>query len=264
MATGATRKRPAIAATRPARRPVRVLGVDIGGTGIKGAPVDTRKGVLLVKRHRILTPKPSTPDAVADVVAEIVNYFEWTGPVGVTFPGVVKRGVTLTAANLDKGWIGVDADAMLTERLGLPVHVINDADAAGLAEMKFGAGKGHDGVVILITLGTGIGTALFVNGKLLPNTEFGHIEMNGKDAEDQAAESVRIEKNLSWKKFAKRVDEYLGRLEFLLWPDRIIIGGGASQDADKFLPHLARTAEVVPAALLNDAGIVGGALAFED
>jgi polyphosphate glucokinase len=250
--------------TRPARKPARVLGVDIGGTGIKGAPVDTRKGVLLEKRRRILTPKPSTPEAVADVVAEIVGHFSWKGPVGITFPGVVKRGVILTAANMDKGWIGVDADSMLTERLGTPVHVINDADAAGLAEMKFGAGKGRDGVVILVTLGTGIGTAVFHDGKLFANTELGHIEIQGRDAEDHAAERIRIEKNLSWRKYSKRVDDYLARLEFLLFPDLIIIGGGASQDADKFLPRLTRRAEVVPAALLNDAGIVGGALAFED
>jgi polyphosphate glucokinase len=243
---------------------MRVLGVDIGGTGIKGAPVDTRKGVLLEKRQRILTPKPSTPEAVADVIAEIVDRFSWKGPVGITFPGVVKRGVIFTAANMDKGWIGVDADTMLTERLASPVHVINDADAAGLAEMKFGAGKGRDGVVVLVTLGTGIGTAVFNGGKLVPNTELGHFEIGGRDAEEHAAERIRIEKNLSWKKYAKRLDDYLARLEFLLWPDLVIIGGGASQDADKFLPRLDRRAEVVAAALLNDAGIVGGALAFED
>jgi polyphosphate glucokinase len=250
--------------TRPARRPARVLGVDIGGTGIKGAPVNTRKGELRSERHRILTPQPATPDAMSEVVVEIVKHFGWEGPVGVTFPGVVKRGVTMTAANLDKGWIGVDADAMLTELLGLSVHVINDADAAGLAEMKFGAGKGNDGVVILVTLGTGIGTAVFNNGRLVPNTELGHIEMHGKDAEGQAAESVRVRKGLSWKKFGGRVDDYLGRLENLLWPDLIIIGGGASQDAEKFLPHLSIRTPVVAATLLNAAGIVGGALAFEE
>ncbi|MGH9243813.1 MAG: polyphosphate--glucose phosphotransferase [Acidimicrobiales bacterium] len=247
--------------TRP---PARVLGIDIGGTGIKGAPVDTRKGVLLSERHRILTPKPAVPEAVAEVVGEIVDHFAWTGSVGMTFPGVVKNGVTLTAVNLVESWTGLDADGMLTDRLKLPVHVLNDADAAGLAEMKFGAGKGRDGVVLLVTLGTGIGTAVFLDGKLLPNTELGHIEMNGKDAETQAAERVRIEKNLSWKRYARRLDDYLGRLEFLLWPDLIIIGGGASQDADKFIPRLNRRTEVVPAALRNDAGIVGGALAFEN
>jgi polyphosphate glucokinase len=240
-----------------------VLGIDIGGTGIKGAPVDTRRGVLLAARHRILTPRPAAPEAVSEVVTQIVEHFAWKGPVGVTFPGVVKRGVTLTAVNLGDFWVGVDADRMLTDRLGQPVHVLNDADAAGLAEMKFGAGKGRDGVVILITLGTGIGTAVFLDGRLLPNTEMGHIEMHGADAETQAAERVRIEKDLSWKKYAKRLDDYLARLEALLWPDLIIIGGGASQDADKFVPRLKRRTEIVPALLRNDAGIVGGALAFE-
>src|SRR5688572_3257155 len=163
---------------RPARRPVRMLGIDIGGSGIKGAPVNTRQGVLLARRHRILTPKPATPEAIVDVASAIVEFFDWKGPIGVTFPGVVQRGVTLTAVNLDPEWIGLDADALFTGKLQLPVHLINDADAAGLAEMKFGAGKGRKGVVILVTLGTGLGTAVFLDGKLLPNTELGHIEMN--------------------------------------------------------------------------------------
>jgi polyphosphate glucokinase len=248
---------------RRARRPVRVLGIDIGGTGIKGAPVDTRHGVLLAHRHRILTPKPATPDAVADVANKIVEHFNWKGSVGVTFPGVVQRGVTITAVNLGEKWVGLDADALFTERMGLSVHLINDADAAGVAEMKFGAGRDRKGVVLLVTLGTGLGTALFLDGKLLPNTELGHIEMHGKDAELQAAERVRIGQNLSWKKWAKRLDDYLARLEFYLRPDLIILGGGASQDAEKFIPRLSRTAEILPAALLNDAGIVGAALAFE-
>jgi polyphosphate glucokinase len=248
---------------RPARRPLRVLGIDIGGTGIKGAPVDTRRGVLLDRRHRILTPKPATPEAVVDVVVDIVDHFKWKGAVGVTFPGVVKRGVTLTAVNLDPHWIGLDADALFTDKLGLAVHLINDADAAGLAEMKFGAGKDHKGVVVLVTLGTGLGTAVFLDGKLLPNTELGHIEMHGKDAELQAAERIRIQQNLSWKKWAKRLDDYLGRIEFYLRPDLVILGGGASQDAERFIPRLDRATEIVPAALLNEAGIVGAALAFE-
>ncbi|MGH9117597.1 MAG: polyphosphate--glucose phosphotransferase [Acidimicrobiales bacterium] len=242
---------------------MRVLGIDIGGTGIKGAPVDTRRGTLLVRRHRILTPKPATPDAVVDKAAAVVEFHKWKGSVGVTFPGVVQRGVTLTAVNLDQKWVGVDADDLFTDRLGRSAHLINDADAAGLAEMKFGAGKDRKGVVIVITLGTGIGTAVFLDGKLLPNTELGHIEMNGRDAELQAAERVRIEQNLSWKKWAKRLDDYLARLELYLRPDLFILGGGASQDADRFVPRLNREAEVVPAGLLNDAGIVGAALAFE-
>ena len=248
---------------RPARRPVRVLGIDIGGSGVKGAPVDTRRGVLLARRHRILTPKPATPEAVIEVVAGIVEHFNWKGAVGVGFPGVVKRGITLTAINLDRAWVDIDADALFTDKLGLSVHMINDADAAGLAEMKFGAGKDHKGVVVLVTLGTGLGTAVFLDGKLMPNTELGHIEMNGKDAEIQAAERIRVQQNLSWKKWAKRLDDYLGRLEFYLRPDMIILGGGASQDADRFIPRLNREAEIVPAALLNEAGIVGAALAFE-
>ena len=263
MVTPSTTAEGSLDRKRPARRPVRVLGVDIGGTGVKGAPVDTRQGTLLVRRHRILTPKPATPDAVVEKVAAIVEFHKWKGPVGVTFPGVVQRGVTLTAVNLDPKWVGLDADALFTDHLGLAVHLINDADAAGLAEMKFGAGKDRKGVVILVTLGTGLGTAVFLDGKLLPNTELGHIEMNGKDAEYQAAERVRIEQNLSWKKWAKRLDDYLARLEFYLRPDLIILGGGASQDADRFIPRLNRSAEIVPAGLLNDAGIVGAALAFE-
>ena len=242
---------------------MRVLGIDIGGSGVKGAPVDTRRGVLLERRQRIVTPKPATPEAVVEVVGDIVESFKWKGVVGVGFPGVVKRGVTLTAINLDPRWVDVDADALFTDKLGLSVHLINDADAAGLAEMKFGAGKDRKGVVILVTLGTGLGTALFLDGKLLPNTELGHIEMNGKDAEIQAAERVRIQSNLSWKKWAKRLDDYLARLEFYLRPDLVILGGGASSDAERFIPRLNRQVEVVPAKLLNEAGIVGAALAFE-
>jgi polyphosphate glucokinase len=242
---------------------VRVLGIDIGGSGVKGAPVDTRRGVLLARRHRIITPKPATPENVVEVVAEIVDFFKWKGVVGMGFPGVVKRGVTLTAVNLDPRWNDVDADNLFSDKLGLPVHLINDADAAGLAEMKFGAGKDRKGVVVLVTLGTGLGTAVFLDGKLLPNTELGHIEMHGKDAESQAAERIRIQENLSWKKWAKRLDDYLARLEFYLRPDLVILGGGASQDAERFIPRLARDVEVVPAGLLNEAGIVGAALAYE-
>jgi polyphosphate glucokinase len=242
---------------------MRVLGIDIGGSGIKGAPVDTRRGVLLARRNRILTPRPATPEAVVDVVCEIVESFKWKGVVGVGFPGVVKQGVTLTAINLDPAWVDVNADALLSDKLGVAVHMINDADAAGLAEMKFGAGKDRKGVVVLVTLGTGIGTAVFLDGKLLPNTELGHIEMHGRDAELQAAERIRVQQNLSWKKWAKRLDDYLARLEFYLRPDLVILGGGASSDAERFIPRLSRQVEVVPATLMNEAGIVGAALAFE-
>jgi polyphosphate glucokinase len=240
-----------------------VLGIDIGGSGIKGAPVDTRRGVLLERRRRIVTPKPATPEAVVEVVGDIVESFKWKGVVGMGFPGVVKRGVTLTAINLDPRWVDVDADALFSDKLGLGVHLINDADAAGLAEMKFGAGKDRKGVVVLVTLGTGLGTAVFLDGKLLPNTELGHIEMHGRDAEIQAAERIRIQQNLSWKKWAKRLDDYLARIEFYLRPDLVILGGGASAEAERFIPRLNRQVEVVPAALLNEAGIVGAALAFE-
>ena len=237
------------------------MGVDIGGTGIKGAPVDLDKGVLTEDRLRILTPQPATPKAVADVVAEVVNHFGWVGPVGATFPAVVKQGVALSAANVDREWIGTDAAALFTQRLGSPATVVNDADAAGLAEMRYGAGAGRSGVVVMITLGTGIGCGMFVDGKLVPNTELGHIEIDGKDAERLAADSVRERKELSWKKYAERVEEYLRRLDALIWPDLVIIGGGASKKAEKFLPLIDVRPEVVPAALQNEAGIVGAALA---
>lgn len=243
------------------------LGVDIGGTGIKGAPVDIGTGELLAERIRIPTPQPSTPDAVAEVVAEVVAGFDDVAagdPVGCTFPAVVKRGVTLTAANVDKSWIGCDADALFTERLGRDVHMMNDADAAGVAEMRFGAGRGHDGVVLVATLGTGIGTALFVDGTLVPNTELGHIQLHGQDAEDLASERARIEADLSWKKYAARLDEFLAAMEAFVNPDLIILGGGGSKKADKFLPMLERTCPVVPAELRNQAGIVGAAMAVAE
>jgi polyphosphate glucokinase len=237
-----------------------VFGVDIGGTGVKGAPVDVATGALTGERHRILTPQPATPDAVAATVKEVVDHFGWKGPVGCTFPAVVKGGVTLTAANVDKSWIGTDADATFGAALGAPVSVINDADAAGIAEMRFGAGKDRGGVVVIVTLGTGIGCGMFLDGRLVPNTELGHIEIDGKDAERVAAESVRELKELSWKKYAARVQTYIERLDALLWPDLVIIGGGISKKADKFLPLIHVRPEVVPATLQNEAGIVGAAL----
>jgi polyphosphate glucokinase len=241
-----------------------VMGIDIGGTGIKGAPVDVEKGELAGERFRILTPHPATPKAVADVVGEVVEHFDWNGPVGATFPAVVKEGITLSAANVDREWIGANAEEVFTQRLGMPVTVMNDADAAGLAEMRFGAGRGRTGVVLTITLGTGIGCGMFLDGKLVPNTEFGHIELDGKDAETIAADSVRERKELTWKKYAVRVEQYLRRLDALLWPDLIIIGGGASKKAEKFLPLINIRPEVVPAELQNEAGIVGAALAAAD
>jgi polyphosphate glucokinase len=241
-----------------------VMGVDIGGTGIKGAPVDIVKGVLVGERFRILTPQPATPKAVADVVGEVVEHFAWKGPVGATFPAVVKDGFTLSAANVDKEWIGANADELFTQRLDMPVTVLNDADAAGLAEMAFGAGKGRNGIVIMVTLGTGIGSGMFLDGKLVANSELGHIEVNGKDAEKRAADSVRVRKEMSWKDYAKRVEEYIRKLDALLWPDLVIIGGGASKKGEKFLPLIDVRPEVVAATLQNEAGIVGAALAAAD
>jgi polyphosphate glucokinase len=239
-----------------------VLGIDIGGTGIKGAPVDSRTGKLLADRHRILTPHPATPDAVADVVAQLARFFDWTGPTGTTFPAVVKDGVARTAANVDQAWIGTDAAALFAKAIGGEVTVVNDADAAGVAEMTFGVGKDRRGLVIMITLGTGIGSAVFIDGTLVPNTELGHLKLGKHDAERLAAEIVREEQDLSWKDWAERVGEYLVMVEALFTPDLFVIGGGVSKKSDKFFPHLGQVrTEIVAAELLNEAGIVGGALA---
>ena len=243
-----------------------ILGVDIGGSGVKGAPVNVKKGKLTATRHRFPTPQPSTPDAVGDTVAEIVKHFDWQGAVGCTFPAVVQRGIVHSAANVDKSWIEVDGQTLLTEKSGCPVLLLNDADAAGLAEMKFGAGKGRRGVVLVLTLGTGIGSAFFVDGALMPNTELGHMVMmtrsgNALEAEDYASDRARKEDSLNWQQWARRVDEYLATLEALFSPDLFIIGGGVSKRHQKFLPLLNTRAEVVPARLLNEAGIVGAALA---
>ena len=240
-----------------------ILGVDIGGSGIKGAPVDIKTGKLLAERHRIPTPHPVTPKAVAKTLNKLVQHFEWNGPIGCGFPAVVQKGVIRTAANIDKSWVGVDAAALFSEITGFPTSVINDADAAGLAEIQFGAGKDKSGVIILITVGTGLGTATFFNGTLLPNTEFGHVPMNGKIAEHYASDSVRKRKELSWKQWARRFDEYLLLLHRLLTPDLFIIGGGASKKHDKFLRYFTIETEVVPAQLRNEAGLIGAALAAE-
>ncbi len=238
-----------------------VMGIDIGGSGIKGAPADLEKGALAVPRHRIATPQPSTPQAVAEVVGRMVKGFAWQGPVGVTFPAVVQHGVTLSAANVDKAWIGAHAEELFRQVTGLPVTVLNDADAAGMAEMRYGAGRDQKGVVLLLTFGTGIGSALFTDGILVPNTELGHLEIGGRDAEDRAASSVRTELDLSWKQWARRVDRVLGRIEMLFSPDLIIVGGGISKEHTRFFPYLTTRAPLVPAQLYNDAGIIGAALA---
>ncbi len=239
-----------------------LVGIDIGGTGIKGAPVDIEKGGLTADRVRIPTPQPATPEAVAQVVADLVGRFETEGTVGATFPAVIQGGQALTAANVDHSWIGKDVAGTFTAACGgRPFVVLNDADAAGMAEVRFGAGAGRTGVVLMITLGTGIGSALFVDGTLVPNTELGHLHMHGGDAEDYAAESVQEREELSWKKWGKRVGEYLRYLEALFSPDLFIIGGGVSKKSDHYFSYFDTRTEVVPAQLLNEAGIVGAALA---
>jgi polyphosphate glucokinase len=236
------------------------LGIDIGGTGIKGAPVDLETGELSAPRYRLNTPRGASPEDVLATVVQVAEYHGTEGPIGITFPGVVVHGVVWTAANVDKRWIGLDADSMFTKELGRPVHLLNDADAAGVAEMTLGVGKGRNGVVIMITLGTGIGSAVFLDGHLLPNSELGHIEINGKDAEKLASGRAQEKGKLGWKEYTQRVQTYLNRLDALLWPDLIIIGGGVSKESEKFLPKLEVRCEVVAASLLNNAGIVGAAL----
>jgi len=238
-----------------------VLGIDIGGTGIKGAPVNTKTGELVAERFRILTPKPALPNAVADVVGQIASHFDYKGPAGVTFPGIVKKNVIYSATNVDSSWLQVDAAKLFQRQLGGPVTVVNDADAAGIAEMHFGAGRGKRGVVIMLTFGTGIGSAIFHDGVLVPNAELGHIQIRGKDAEKRCSERVREEKDMSYKKWAKIVSEYLDTLENLFSPELFIIGGGISKKADKFLPYLTAKTDVLvqPAKMQNDAGIIGAA-----
>jgi polyphosphate glucokinase len=238
-----------------------VLGIDIGGTGIKGAPVDVDRGTLAADRYRLLTPQPAVPAAVAEVVGQVVAKFGGEGMVGATFPAVIRGGVAESAANVDKSWIGEGVAKAFERTTGRPFVVLNDADAAGLAEMRYGAGRDKQGVVMMVTLGTGIGTALFVDGTLVPNTELGHLELRGKEAEKRASEIVRENKNLSWKKWGQRVDEYLQHLEMLFSPDLFIIGGGVSKKSAKFFEFLKTRVPVVPAQLLNEAGIVGAAVA---
>ncbi len=236
------------------------IGVDVGGTGIKGAPVDLDAGAFTAERIRIPTPQPATPDAVAAVVKEIVTQLDAPGTIGLTLPSVVRDGVAHTASNIDHSWIGTDAAELFREATGRAVGVVNDADAAGIAEMRFGAGQGRSGVVLLITLGTGIGSALFIDGTLVPNTELGHLPLHHGAAEEWAAESVREDDDLSWKDWGHRLSDYMQLVEKLLWPDLIIVGGGVSRKSGKFLPHVRARTEIVPAQLLNDAGIVGAAL----
>ena len=239
------------------------LGIDVGGSGIKGATVDLETGELTADRLRIETPQPSTPDAVAEVVAQIVDHFAdglGDGAVGVTVPAVVTSGVVRTAANIDQSWIGADADALFTSRLGRAVHVVNDADAAGVAEARFGAARTTKGLVVVTTLGTGIGTALLLDGNLVPNSELGHLEIDGRDAESRAASSARDDDELSWAQYAERLQRFYGVIEDLLWPTLIVVGGGISKKSDKFLPLLHLRAPIVAAQLRNEAGIIGAAV----
>jgi len=238
-----------------------ILGVDIGGTGIKGAPVDTSSGELRADRYRIKTPKGAKPEPVAETVAKISSYFDWKGPIGIGFPAPIKGGVAMMAANISDKWVGVQVDELFSKATGCPCTTINDADAAGLAEMQFGAGQGQPGTVIVLTLGTGIGTAIFHRGRLLPNTEFGHVEVDGEEAESRASDTARKREDLSWKKYAKRLNRYLETMEKLFWPNLFIVGGGISKDHEKFLPLLTIDTPVVPAEQFNEAGIIGAALA---
>ncbi len=241
---------------------MQAFGIDIGGTGIKGAPVDCATGKLLSERKKILTPHPATPEAVTEVVRELVQSFGWKGEIGATFPGVVIGGTIRSAANVDKTWIDTNAAGLFAKATGTEVAVLNDADAAGIAEMTFGAGAGVKGSVLMLTFGTGVGSALFTDGVLVRNTEFGHIEIRGKDAEKRASEHAKVSHEWGWKDWTERVSEYLQHIEALVSPDLIIVGGGISKESEKWVPLLEGVrAKIVPATLLNDAGIVGAAMA---
>ena len=240
-----------------------ILGIDIGGSGVKGAPVDTARGELLAERYRVPTPQPSDVGSVVEAVAEVAAQFDGYDRVGITFPGVVVDGVTRTAANVDKSWLDAPAAKLFSERLGMPVSVLNDADAAGVAEVAFGAGHDQRGLTMMLTFGTGIGSALFLDGTLIPNTEFGHLELDGKDAELRASDRAREQEDLSWEKWAGRVQDYLRHVEMLLSPRLFIVGGGVSKKHDRWLPLLEIRTPIVPATLLNNAGIIGAAVTAE-
>lgn len=240
------------------------FGVDIGGSGIKGARVDLATGELASERYKIPTPRSYDIDEVVQTVLDVVAMGEWDGPFGCTFPGIVKHGVLHSAANLGSHWLGVDFAGILSQRCGQKVAVLNDADAAGLAEMDFGAGKGREGVVIVTTLGTGIGSAMFLDGKLVPNTELGHLEVDGVDAETRASAAAKEREGLTYKEWAPRLQRYYETLDFLFSPDLIIVGGGVSRKHAKFLPLLSINAEIVPATLENQAGIAGAAMAVAE
>ncbi len=240
---------------------MQILGIDVGGSGIKGAPVDTQTGTLVAERLRIPTPENAEPRPVAQVAAQIASSFKWKGPIGIGFPAPIKNGVAMMAANVSPKWVGINGDELFTKVTTCDCTLVNDADAAGLGEMAFGAGRGQMGTVIMLTLGTGIGSAVFFGGKLLKNTEFGHIEIEGQEAEARASSAARDREDLSWKKYAQRLDVYLKTMQKLFWPDLFIIGGGISKQSDKFLPLVTVDVPIVPAQLLNEAGMIGAALA---
>lgn len=244
---------------------MQILGIDIGGTGIKAAIVETTTGVLFSERTRVLTPLPATPENIGKTLKEMVVRHQWSGPIGIGFPAAIQRGIARTAANVDQSFINFPITEFFSDHTGCPVYIANDADAAGLAEMRFGAGKGNPGVVLIVTIGTGLGTALFSNGHLLPNTELGHVLLgNGMEAERYASGMVRVIKELKWKEWGARLNLYLTTMENLLWPDLIILGGGVSEKLYKFSPMITTKAQVVAASFLNQAGIVGAALFAED
>ena len=243
---------------------MQILGMDVGGTGIKAAVVETTDGRLASERIRVETPRPATPAAVAKALQSLIQQMQWSGPIGIGFPAAIQHGIARTAANIEKSFIGLPVEKFFSEKTGCPVHVANDADVAGMAEMQFGAGRDLRGVVLIITIGTGLGTALFTDGKLLPNTELSHIFLdNGVEAERYAADSARVTKKLTWKDWGKRFDHYLATMERLFWPDLIILGGGISKKLEKFSPLITVRTPVVPASFLNQAGIVGAALYAE-
>ncbi|TAF73123.1 MAG: ROK family protein [Bacteroidetes bacterium] len=239
---------------------MQVLGVDIGGSGIKGAIVDTQTGELITERFRIETPQPATPDAIANTVNELVKHFAWKGKIGCGFPAVIHDGIAKTAANVDSTWININVDELFTKKTGLETYVVNDADAAGIAEMKFGIGKDKKGVVLLLTIGTGIGSALFMNGKLIPNTEYGHLYYKGDVAEKYCSDSIRKKLDLKWDEWAKRFSNFLKHIERTINPDLIIVGGGVSKKQEKFFHLVNIETELRLALLENNAGIVGAAI----
>ncbi|WP_153108761.1 polyphosphate--glucose phosphotransferase [Propionivibrio limicola] len=244
---------------------MQILGIDVGGTGIKAAIVETETGELISERLRILTPRPATPEAIGLALKDIVDQHRWTGPLGIGFPAAIQHGIARTASNIDKSFIGLAVADFFAAQTGCPVYIANDADVAGLAEMRFGAGKDTAGVVLIVTIGTGLGTALFSNGHLLPNTELGHVLLGkGIEAERYASESVRVTKKLRWKTWGKRFNTYLETMENLFWPDLIVLGGGASHKLHKFAPLITVVTPVIPASFLNQAGIVGAALYAEE